>query len=256
MPKRSDQQHDDPAMGSVDPQRHPPQPFPDADWAWFLARAAALGIAAADGRRAVLEALFGHLVGVNRWLNLTTLTTPREFLKLHVLDSLALECDARSRHLSEGSPCVDLGSGGGYPGLPLALWHPAIPWVLIDARRKKAEFLQAACAVAVRMGGAKVRAQHLRGGDAARGAPELRRRCQLVVCRAMGQAADVLGESADLLHKSGHLVVYKGPAFAGPERDAALAACARLGLRHVSDRDVVLEEGDPARVLAVFQRVT
>ncbi|MBA3709584.1 MAG: class I SAM-dependent methyltransferase [Planctomycetes bacterium] len=253
MPKRSEQDGADPAMGSVDPQLHPPKRFDDQDWTWFLDRCRALAIPGADERRSVIEALFGHLVGVNRWLNLTTLIAPRDYLKLHVLDSLALEGDPRLRHLSEGSPCIDLGSGGGYPGLPLALWHPAIPWVLLDARRKKAEFLQAAAALCAP---AKVTARHLRGDEVVRSAPDLRRRCQLVVCRAMGQAVEVLGECADLLHKSGHLVLYKGPAFAGAERDAAMAACARLGYRHISDRTVALDDGDPARVMAVFQRVT
>ena len=140
MTKRADQPSDDPALGSADPALHPPRAFPDEDWRWFLARCAALGIEQAAGRRSVLEALYGHLVGVNRWLNLTTLVAPRDYLKLHLLDSLALEGDARLRHLSEGSPCVDLGSGGGYPGLPLAVWHATVPWVMVDARQKKVEF--------------------------------------------------------------------------------------------------------------------
>ena len=148
MAKRSDQPADDPALGSVDPVHHPPRPFPDEAWDWFAARCDALGIAGCQERRARLEALYGHLVGVNRWLNLTTITEPREYLKYHVLDSLTLEVDSRLRHLSEGAPCVDLGSGGGYPGLPLALWHPQVPWVLVDARRKKAEFLAAAAKLA------------------------------------------------------------------------------------------------------------
>jgi 16S rRNA (guanine527-N7)-methyltransferase len=252
MPKRADQPTDDPSLGSVDPALHPPQAFPEADWAWFVGRCAALGIAAPESRRTKLEALYGHLVGVNRWLNLTKLVAPREYLKNHVLDSLSLEPDPRAKHLSEGSPCLDLGSGGGYPGLPLALWHPTIPWVLADARRKKAEFLAAAATIA----GPKVSAKHLRGGEVARAAPELRRRCQLVVCRAMGQAAEVLAESADLLHKSGHLVIYKGPAFAGDERTVALAAAVKHGFRFVSERSCVLEEGDPERVMVVFQRIT
>jgi 16S rRNA (guanine527-N7)-methyltransferase len=252
VPKRADQPSDDPTLGSVDPAQNPPKPFPDDDWAWFVARCAALGVAEPEAKRTPLQAIYGHLVGVNRWLNLTKLVAPREYLKQHVLDSLALEGDARARHLSEGSPCVDLGSGGGYPGLPLALWHPTIPWVLADARRKKAEFLAAAAPLA----GPRVAAKHLRGGEVARGAPELRRRCQLVVCRAMGQAAEVLAEAADLLHKSGHLAIYKGPAFAGEERDHALAAAGRLGYRFVSDRRVVLEDGDPERLIVIYQRIT
>jgi 16S rRNA (guanine527-N7)-methyltransferase len=252
MTKRSDQPSDDPAMGSVDPARHPPRAFPDGDWRWFAARCDALSIAHAEGRRAVLEALYGHLVGVNRWLNLTTIVAPRDYLKLHVLDSLALAGDPRLRHLSEGSPCVDLGSGGGYPGLPLAVWHATVPWIMVDARQKKVEFLSAACALT---GNPRARALHLRGAEAQSKAPELRRSCQLVTCRAMGRSALVLAEAADLLHKSGHLAIYKGPAFAGAERDEALAACDRLGYRLVNQRQVVLEDGDPERVLVIFQRL-
>ncbi len=251
MPKRADQDPDDTTLGSLLPADNPPIAFADPDWAWFTARCAALGIAGAEERRARLEAIYGHLVGVNRWLNLTKLTSPRDYLKLHVLDSLSAEVDSRVRHLSEGSPCVDLGSGGGYPGLPLALWHPTVPWVMADARRKKADFLTAACALT---GNKRAAGRHLRGGEVAVAAPDLWRKCQLVTCRAMGQTDEILAEASDLLHKSGHLIVYKGPAFAGDERAKAVDACHRLGFRLVSERAVVLDEGDPERLLVVFVR--
>jgi 16S rRNA (guanine527-N7)-methyltransferase len=252
MPKRADQPTDDPAMGSVDPALHPPIAFPAKDWEWFAGRCAALGIDGVVERRGILEALYGHLVGVNRWLNLTKLTTPGDYLKLHLLDSLSLIGDPRLKHLAEGTPCIDLGSGGGYPGLPLAAWHPRIPWVLIDARQKKAEFLAAACRLT---GNPYASARHLRGSEVAHMASDLRRNCQLVTCRAMGQASEVLVESAQLLHKSGFCVIYKGPAFAGDEKAAALKAGEALGYRFVSERRVVLEDGDPERVMAVFQRI-
>ncbi len=243
-----------PGAGSFAPADHPPVAFPDADWAWFSTRCTALGIAGADAKRPALEALYGHLLGVNAWLNLTRITTPREYLKLHVLDSLSVLGDARLKHLSQGSPCIDLGSGGGYPGLPLALWFPEVPWVLIDARRKKADFLAAACPLT---GNPRATALHLRGGEttAVAAGRDLYRHAQLVLCRAMGQAAEVLAESVDLLHRSGHVIIYKGPAFAGEEKAAALAAADRLGFRFVSERRVVLEDGDPERVMVVFQRI-
>jgi 16S rRNA (guanine527-N7)-methyltransferase len=252
MTKRANQPIEDPAMGSVDPALHPPIAFADELWDWFLARCTALAIPDGARHRAVLEAIYGHLVGVNRWLNLTTIIEPREYLKFHLLDSLALVGDPRLRHLSEGAPCVDLGSGGGYPGLPLAIWHAQVPWVLVDARMKKVEFLAAACTLS---GNPRARALHLRGSEARIKADDLRRSCQLVTCRAMGQAEAVLTEAADLLEKSGHLVIYKGPAFAGDERQAALMACDRLGYRFVSERLVTLEDGDPERVMAIFQRI-
>jgi 16S rRNA (guanine527-N7)-methyltransferase len=254
MPKRDAADPADASLGSVLPADHPPLAFPQEDWAWFTARCNALGIPHAGLQRAALEALYGHLVGVNRWLNLTKLVAPREYLKQHVLDSLSLIGDARLKHLSEGAACADLGSGGGYPGLPLALWYPTVPWCLIDARKKKVEFLAAAGALAHTFGARRVTAHHLRGAEAVRD-PVLKRACQLVVSRAMAAAAEVLAEAEPLLEKSGHVVIFKGPAYPGDEEQQALAACKRLGFRAVSQRWVQLEDGDPERVQVVFQKI-
>lgn len=242
-----------PGAGSVDPADHPPIPLPDADWAWFSERCAALGIADPTPKRAAIEALHGHLMGVNAWLNLTRIATPRDYLKNHVLDSLTGATDTRLRQLAAGAPCVDLGSGGGYPGLPLALWHPHVPWALLDARRKKAEFLAAAGKLAQRHGAGPVAGHHLRGGDA-KMVPSLYRRCQLVVSRAMGQAVDVLAEAGPLLRHHGHCLIYKGPAFLGAEETTAKEACVKMGYRYVGTRTVTLEDGDPQRLLVTFER--
>lgn len=246
---------DVPGAGSVDPADHPPVPFPEEDWAWFLARCAELGVPVNAAKREPIEAVYGHLLGVNRWLNLTRLTAPRDYLKNHLLDSLTAVADARFKRLAEGAWCADLGSGGGYPGLPLALWNIKVPWALLDARKKKAEFLAAALKAADLR---PCKAFHLRGADVVRtpAASILSRRCQLVTSRAMGQAAEVLQQAAPLLRRHGNLLIWKGPAFAGEEREAALKACPRLGFRHVADRAVVLEPGDPERIIAVFERTT
>ena len=251
MPKRADQPTDDVTYGSLAPADNPAKAFPDDDWAWFVDGCEGLAIPDANQHRAVLEALYGHLLGVNRWLNLTTIIAPREYLKLHILDSLALLGDTRLKHLASGSPCVDLGSGGGYPGLPLAAWMPTVPWVLIDARKKKAEFLSAACTLT---GNPQATARHLRGGEVSNRVPDLWRKCQLVTCRAMGQTADVLAEAADMVRPHGHVVIYKGPAFAGDERTAAEAAAKKLGYHLAGERGVVLAEGDPERVMLIYQR--
>lgn len=241
---------DDPSLGSVDPAQHPPLAFPDADWAWFLDRCESLGITGAPERRPRLEAIYGHLVGVNRWLNLTRITDARSYLKGHILDSLVALADPRLKHLAEGAPCVDLGSGGGYPGLPLALWTHPVPWVLADARKRKADFLAAAATLV----GPQVTARHLRGLETPRTAPDLRGKCQLVTSRAMAQAVEVLTEAAPLLRRHGHCIIYKGPAYLGEERKSALIRSTKLGYRHVADRSLVLEPGDPERILTVFER--
>jgi 16S rRNA (guanine527-N7)-methyltransferase len=240
-----------PGAGSVEPKDHPPIALPEADWAWFRERCTALALPDPTPWRPRLEALFGHLSGVNRWLNLTTVEGPHEWLKLHVLDSLTALSDPRLQHLAEGAPCLDLGSGGGYPGLPLALARPQVPWVLADARRKKADFLAAAGTLV----GPHVRGLHLRGAEVARAAPDLYKKCQLVVNRAMGQADEVLAEVAPLLRLHGHLLLWKGPAFEGQERDRAAAAAPKLGFKVLGVRRLHLVEGDPERLLACYERI-
>lgn len=245
MPKR-----DVPGAGSVDPADHPPRALPDADWAYFLERGEALGLGLDDDLRAPMEALYGHLVGVNAWLNLTRIDSPRTWLVRHLLDSLIGLHDRRLQHLGDGAICLDLGSGGGYPGLPLALCLPHTKWVLVDSRQRKVSFLAAAATLV----GEHVEARCFRGREVAAQAPDLHRACRLVVSRATGRAAALLEETKAMLMPHGHLVLYKGPAYATDEADEALAAAERHGFRHVTTHSVTLEPDDPERVLVVFER--
>ena len=73
----------------------------------------------------------------NRRLNLTRITDPREILEKHILDSLL-----PARHLPRAGLALDIGSGGGFPGIPLKILHPGLDMVLLDSNRKKASFLQ------------------------------------------------------------------------------------------------------------------
>jgi len=236
--------------GSVEPGDHPPRAFPDADWHDFRARCEAFAIPDPDAHRGVLEALYGHLLGVNAWLNLTRITAPRDYLQWHVLDSLVALGARPLDRLSEGAPCCDLGSGGGYPGLPLALWTPRVPWVLVDSRRRKVDFLAAASRIAAP---ARVSARQLRGREAARAAPDLARRCQLVVTRATGPTDKLLAECASLLAPHGHLLCYKGPGYRDDERRRAQEVAGTYGYRFVGERAVRLQEGDPERLLLCWQ---
>ena len=81
-----------PGAGSVDPADHPPIAFADESWAYFSERLQALNIplSADEALRQGLEAVYGHLKGVNAWLNLTRVEDDKGFLQRHVLDSLML----------------------------------------------------------------------------------------------------------------------------------------------------------------------
>lgn len=92
---------------------------------------------AADARQRLLT--FSAMVERwNRTFNLTAIRDPRRIMTHHLLDSLAVV-----RYLPAGS-MADIGSGGGFPGVPVAIAQPDRPVTLVDSNSKKAAFLRQA----------------------------------------------------------------------------------------------------------------
>jgi 16S rRNA (guanine527-N7)-methyltransferase len=233
------------------PERYPPTPFAEDDWNWFLVACADLEIEVDDGQRAILERLYSHLVSVNEWLNLTRLTGVRDYLKFHVLDSLtALET---VEELTEpGDLCLDLGSGGGYPGLPLATWLPDRRWRLVDSRQKKVAFLGSALPLT---GCRDARACAFRGREAARAQEDVAAACQLVLARAVGRADSLLPDLQALVRPGGFALLLKGPRFEEDEREDLVAACPDHGFEMVCEQTVTLDPEDPERYLVLLNRM-
>lgn len=139
---------------------------------------------------------------------------------------------------------ADLGSGAGFPGLPLAIALPAAQVSLIESQRRKCEFLQRACAAA-QVTNAQVvcgRAEDWSAGAAVN---------QLVVARALAPQAAVLEYAAPLLELDGTLVDWRGIRDR-PAEEAADRAAAMLGLRRETVRKVSPYEGANEHHLHVF----
>lgn len=77
----------------------------------------------------------------NQVMNLTAITDPLDVARLHFLDSAALLTLADFR----GKSVVDVGTGAGFPGLPLRIIEPSIQLTLLDAQRKRVDFLREVC---------------------------------------------------------------------------------------------------------------
>ena len=97
--------------------------------------AAALGVALTEHDAARLRQLLEELAHWNRRFNLTGITDLESMVSHHVLDSLAVH-----RHL-HGASIADVGTGAGFPGLPLALVNPERRFSLIDSNGKKIRFV-------------------------------------------------------------------------------------------------------------------
>lgn len=232
------------------PDAYPRLEFPDEAWQRFVAACESLGIPDSAGKRVVLERIYSHLLGVNSWFNLTRITDPWEYLKLHVLDSLtALE--AVSGLTQPGDLCIDFGSGGGYPGLPLAVWLPDRRWRLIDSRKRKVLFLNAALTLTPCSDAAAVA---VRGSEVAVHAPELLHSASLVVARAVGRVDSLLPELVSLPAMNGFLILMKGPAFEDGEAQALNRLAPQFGLEVVQESRVALTDDDPERILVLLAK--
>ncbi len=114
---------------------------------------AELGIALPDAAQQQLLGFRDLLLKWNKTYNLTALRDPEQAISHHLLDSLAI-----LPHVGEGN-LLDVGAGGGLPGIPLAIARPSLSVSMVDTVQKKATFLQQA---AIELGLKNVVAHHAR----------------------------------------------------------------------------------------------
>ncbi|HYN49221.1 MAG TPA: 16S rRNA (guanine(527)-N(7))-methyltransferase RsmG [Candidatus Nanopelagicales bacterium] len=170
------------------------------------------------------DAILGHLRLLLAWteaVNLTAIRNPDAAVTGHLLDSLAAVPLLREARVTR---FLDLGSGGGYPGLPLALALPAGA-LLVDSVAKKAAFLRvavAAAGVADRVTVAAVRAEALAVDR------RQRERWPAVTVRAVAQLPELVELAFPLLVPGGLLLAWKR-AGVDDERARAGAAVTALG---------------------------
>ena len=169
------------------------------------------------------------LVEKNKVMNLTAITEPADIAALHFLDSAALLTLADFR----GKAVADVGTGAGFPGLPLRIVEPSIRLTLLDAQNKRIEFLKEVCGD---IGLVDVECVHARAEEFA---ADRRESFDLVTSRAVA-ALPLLGELCLPLVKVGGYFVAMKSVDAGAELDAAAHAIEVLGgaVERVADYDI------------------
>jgi 16S rRNA (guanine527-N7)-methyltransferase len=155
-----------------------------------------LGLDVSDEGRKRLLAFVALLARWNRAYNLTAVRDPLRMVPRHLLDSLSISPFLR------GSPILDLGSGAGLPGIPLAILHPGRRFVLLDSNGKKTRFLrQAVLELALdQVEIVQARMESYRPQE----------KFATIVSRAVTSLAELWAAAEPLLERRGRLLVMKG----------------------------------------------
>jgi 16S rRNA (guanine527-N7)-methyltransferase len=204
-------------------------------------KASKLGIELSESELSSFEIYLSELKAWNEHTNLTAITSDEEMISKHVLDSLtglaAVPKDTRT--------LVDIGTGAGFPGLPLKIVRPEIDVLLVDSTAKKTAFLTH---VIERLGLTGVRALHARaeemGHDAA-----YREHFDVATARAVASLPALVELALPLVRVGGVFIAQKS-ADSG-ERESSANALAELGGGSVESLPVSLDDLEPRHILVI-----
>lgn len=176
----------------------------------------AFGLELSEFQKQQFERYLDLLLEWNQKFNLTAITEPEDVWIKHFMDSLLL---TRSEAWQGKGIVADLGSGAGFPGIPLKIVCPDIQVVLFEASAKKTEFLKMVC---LALGLENITAVHMRAEDA--GQSKLYRETfDWVVSRAVASLSVLAEYGLPLLKINGILAAYKGPGYLQELEDAGRA---------------------------------
>ena len=207
----------------------------------LAARAAEAGIPLTAKQIGQFSVYNEMLLDWNTRMNLTALTAPEDVAVKHIIDSLT----AYDAALFDGArTLIDVGTGAGLPGIPLAVYAPHLTVTLLDALNKRVRFLTEVTAA---MGLQNVRCIHARAEEAARTA-EHRAAYDIVVSRAVARLPVLLEYTLPFVCVGGTLLALKGRAYAEEQKEARRAAEV-LGGGRITARPVHLPGLDDVRAI-------
>lgn len=193
---------------------------------------------------------FELVVEANRRFNLTRITDPEAAAVKHYADSLSL---LRMPEVDPAAPLtvLDVGTGAGFPAVPLAIVCPAWRITAIDGTGKKARFVAEAASA---LGLDNLKAVHARSEDFAR---RRHRPFDLVLLRAVAKMGEGLHAVRSLIASGGYAVFYKTAHISDEELEDSGPAANACGLEAVSPTEVMLlgPEGNIHHTLFPFRKL-
>jgi len=180
---------------------------------WLFEGAADMNLEMAEKQSGLLETFTKELLEANRSVNLTSVDDPLEIVENMMLDSIM-----PGKFIPKGARVLDLGTGAGFPGIPLKIGYPEIDMTMIDGIRKKINFVKYAIRL---LKLENVSARHARAEELARE----EQRFDVVISKAVTSIDQLIRLSMPLLKKDGMLMALKGrgyPAELDPSKLAGI----------------------------------
>ena len=211
----------------------------------FLENIAALGLSVTDEQIEKLDRFAGMLIEKNKVMNLTAILDPDGIAVKHFADSLSV---LKEKDIKSGSKILDLGTGAGFPGIPLLIAKPDINLTCIDSTAKKLAFVSGSIANL----GLAAEVLHSRAEDAAKNS-NYREKYDFVVSRAVA-AMNVLCEYClPFVKVGGKFIAMKG-AQADQELSQSYTAIETLGGKITDTLTFSLTDGGE-RTLIVIEKI-
>lgn len=158
-----------------------------------------------EGKRADFIKYYELLIEWNNRMNLTAITDAEGVAKRHFADSIVA-----AELIPVGASCIDVGTGAGFPGIPLKIMRPDIELTLLDSLNKRILFLDEVCKTL----GIRTKTIHARAEDGGHN-PALRERFDIALSRAVAGVGTLAEWTLPFVKKGGCSLMYKGPAAAG-----------------------------------------
>ncbi|MBE9531893.1 MAG: 16S rRNA (guanine(527)-N(7))-methyltransferase RsmG [Proteobacteria bacterium] len=195
-----------------------------------------------------VEHIFTYMRELKKWnekINLTSIVDDREIIIRHFLDSLVL-----CKFINDGKKVLDMGSGGGFPGLVLKIARPKLEVTCMDKVEKKVKFMRH---IIRTLGLNGARAVSARAEDEV-ALSEFARSFDVVVSRAFAGIEDFLTLSLPFLNDGGRVLAVKGPKSAELMAEAreALSNKALKGFTLGDAREISIPPGDRKTTVITF----
>lgn len=205
-----------------------------------------IGITLNDTQLQQFQDFYELLIEKNKVMNLTAITEEEKVIDKHFIDSLTCK---RVMDMNQVRSVIDIGTGAGFPGIPLKIVYPEIEFVLLDSLNKRVKFLNE---VIEALHLEKIQAVHGRAEDLAR-KPEFRGRFDLCVSRAVANLSTLSEYCIPFVRVNGYFISYK--AQKGLEEIQECNHCMKeLGSKIIDTDEFQLTDEDSKRVLIKIKK--